>query len=473
MLAVLTYVILALVPIGMGVAIYVYNDTLHPLVYLMPGCGYIYVYLPFEVWDQLPVLFTDADLVLVQAFNLISILALIVGVVAGSGGVQRHPARMDRFRALAPAGWYPFIYRAGLTLAGIALLMYVYGLSNVGGFVEAYDSAKGGGKASTGYLRDFTQLCITGTALFLIARQRLGWTWRVHGPMVFVMIAPALVHGLFSGRRGPTFIGLSTLGAAWFLTQNRRPKTWQVLAGGAAVGFLLLFLVSFRGQIYIGSDLFRKGPSIAEITETVGREGSNIYGQEFVYGTYIWTAARDRDDFFWGKRYFVHTFIRPIPRFVWPNKYVDMGVKGLLVNAGTLGRDPTEAEVDRAPGAAPGFAADLYVEFWWWGVLVSGLIGWFFGLAWRKNLVEGGLWTVAYIAMIAFSLYFVTQTFVAWWVRLLVVMIPTILAWRWSRGAYRRHQAMQRRFQRARGHAVVSAARRLPNTTPGSSRSRS
>ena len=448
----------------MTAAVYVYNDTLHPLVYLMPGCGYIYVYLPFEVWDQLPRLFSDADLVLVQAFNLLSILALIVGVVEGSGGVRRQPARSDRFRAFAPVGWYPFIYRAGLFLAAVALLMYAYGLSNVGGFVDAYSRAKGGGKASTGYLRDFTKLSVTGTVLFLIARQRLGWAWRVHGPMLFLTIAPALVHGLFSGRRGPTFIGLATLGAAWFLAQNRRPKTWQVLSGGAAIGFLLLFLVTFRGQLYIGSDFFEGGPSTTEIVErTLERSGgSNIYGQEFVYGTYALLAARDRDNFYWGKRYFVHTFIRPIPSFIWPNKYADMGVSGLLVNNGTLGDDLSQIDEDRAQGAAPGFAADLYIEFGWGGLLASALIGWFFGLAWRRNLVEGGIWTVTYVAMIAFSLYFVTQTFVAWWVRLLVVMLPTIAAWRWSWGAYLRHRAAVGRLQRAQGHAAAAAARRLP-----------
>jgi hypothetical protein len=293
--------------------------------------------------------------------------------------------------------------------------------------------------------------------------------------MLFLAIAPVLVHGVFSGRRGPTFIGLATLGAAWFLTQNRRPKTWQVLAGGAAIGFLLLFLVAFRGQLYIGSDFFEKGPSTAEIVEqTLDRKGgSNIYGQEFVYGTYAWLAARDRDNFYWGKRYFVHTFIRPIPRFIWPSKYADMGVSGLLVNNGTLGDDLSQVEEDKALGAAPGFAGDLYIEFGWGGILASGLIGWFFGLAWRKNLVEGGLWTVAYVAMIAFSLYFVTQTFVAWWVRLLVVMLPTMAAWRWSRNAYLRYRRQVQRLQRAQGRATADAARRLPGMTGPRRRSRS
>jgi len=143
--------------------------------------------------------------------------------------------------------------------------------------------------------------------------------------------------------------------------------------------------------------------------------------------------ADEVDHHFWGTRYLTYLFIRPIPGFLWPSKYQDVGMEVLLSNAGVIPFD-AGAEITESipPGAAPGFAADFFVEFAWGAVFAALAVGIAFGTLWRYNLLYGGVWTVIYGSMIGLSLYFVTQTFGAFLFRALEIGIVVYVAWRYT-----------------------------------------
>ncbi|MCS4044594.1 oligosaccharide repeat unit polymerase [Salinibacter ruber] len=428
-----TSLIFAVVVGGVLWAVWRGRDTLHPLVFLMPTAGYMYVIQPITADPEvLRSYFTMAELSFVQGLNLAGVAALALGCIWGSRGIRRSEHRVDLHSYLSTSEWRGKLRVMGGILGCVGLFLYAYGLFNVGGFLDAYNTVKGGGRASSGYLRDFTLLVIPAIVLLLLGRHR-------QPPIAYwvgvgVLNTPLLVHGLLSARRGPTFMGVATLIVSWYLSRNQRPSIVSVLLGGAGVGLLLLVLVTFRGQIYLGSSFLSldQGPGPSEVvSRTLQAQAQTTSGSEFVYGSYAALQAREEGDHYWGARYLTYAFIRPIPRFLWPTKYRDVGMESLFVNAGTLGRsaDPEATYLQVPEGAAPGFVGDMYVEFAWGGVVVIFFLGAGFGLLWRRALARGGIWRTVYICALVLSLYFVAQTFEAVLVRFLVITVPTAMLW--------------------------------------------
>jgi hypothetical protein len=422
----------AVVAGGVAWGAYGHNDTLHPLIFLMPAAGFMYVIRPWSLYRDgaLEEFFTAAELTFIQGFSLACVAALAFGCVWGSRHLRRDANRLDLHSYLSSTTSDAQLYRLALTLGGIGILLYLYGLYNVGGFVAAYNAPKGGGWAATGYLRDFKILVVPAIILLFMSRGKTQWRSQ-HTLLVALFSSPLLIHGLLSARRGPTFMGIVCVVVSWYLSRHTRPVLWKVLAGGAATGILLLVLVTFRGQIYLGSSFFGgEGPTPTFVIEQgLERTDEAKYGNEYIYGGYSLLGASRKQDFYWGKRYLTYVFIRPIPSALWPSKYEDVGMGEVNQNAGTLIRAsgiPTE----RLPmGAAPGFAADLYLEFWWFALLATMGIGWLYGFAWRRNVTHGGWWRVLYVTLLVFSLYLVAQTMEAVLFRFLEVLIPTTLGW--------------------------------------------
>jgi hypothetical protein len=324
-----------------------------------------------------------------------------------------------------------------LVFGGIGTLLYIYGLYNVGGFVQAYSTAKGGGWAASGYLRDFKILVVPAIVLLYLSRGKNEWR-PLHTALLVLFSSPLLVHGLLGARRGPTFMGITVLVAGWYITRHRRPKLWQVLMGGVGVGLLLLVLVTFRSQIYIGSSfLTGEGPAPTQVVqESLERTDKASYGNEYVYGGLSALGARARGDFFWGARYMAYVFVRPIPSAIWPTKYQDVGVGEITGNAGTMAFARAESGRQVPAGAAPGFASDLYLEFGWGAVLAAFLIGALYGWVWRRHLTTGGFWTVIHVALLVFSVYLISQTMEAVIFRFLEVYLPTLMGWKYLGNHY-------------------------------------
>jgi len=249
------------------------------------------------------------------------------------------------------------------------------------------------------------------------------WAW------IGIFAAPLLMHGLLGARRGPTAMVLIASVVGWYFVRFKRPRLAAVLAGALVLGTLLMFLVANRGNIYLGSDFEFEG------TSSYASEVSS--GNEFIYGSGVILHADITESYMWGRRYFTIFFIRPIPRFLWPSKYQDasriLGIPDLEVNLGTGGENFIGTlGWAGAIGSAPGIVADMWLEFWWFSFLALFLIGWFYGMVWRKAITRGGLWTISYILMAALSVYMVMQTLEAMAFRFLFMFAAAWLIWKYG-----------------------------------------
>ena len=411
------------------------NDTLHPLVYISLMLGFLYVVMPFllHTSGELYSFFDMKEVSYVQFLNLICICCLLFGIVTGDRGVRRDPGWISRFTYEISPPQRRAMRKVALLLGSIGTGLFIYGIFNVGGFVAAFDSPKGGGWAQTGYLRDLKLLVIPAIGLEYMSRRDERWTHAAIGRMALYS-APLVARGVLATSRGWFFMGIMTLVGGWYLTQDRRPRFSTVLVGGGVVGLIMLFLVTYRGEIYIGSAFFDdQTPALTEvINKSVGRTAEGGIGNEYIYGVYTVLLAEEENDYYWGKRYLAYTLVRPIPSLLWSSKYESMGVSGIRWNAGTLGEVHDAPIYEQFPGGMyPGIVGDLFVEFSWGAVLVAFLIGWIYGSCWRLHLTRGGLWTIIYHTLMAMSVFGVMQTIAAAFLaRVLVIAIPTFLAWK-------------------------------------------
>jgi hypothetical protein len=438
MFAIYTYLILGVVVAGTLWGGYKRNDTFHPLVYLMPMCGYLYVYMPLvlHAGGHLQTHFSMAEVTFVQGINLACVVALFAGIVIGDQGLRRDPERMSIFAFELTPHRRRVVRKIGVVLGTAGVAIFLLGIVFVGGFTAAFDSPKGGGWAPTGYLRDLKMLVIPGIVLLYLSERGRTWSLSSKG-LVALFSLPLLTRAFLATSRGWLFMGAAALVGGWYIVHNRRPRLVTTLAGGTVLWILMMVLVSYRGEIYIGSDFFAGDrPSITTmLSEAVNRaENSGGYGNEFIYSVYAIQLAREEGDIYYGRRYLTYTVIRPIPSLVWPGKYGDVGTQGIVRNAGTLGEKFEGDIYERFPnGIYPGIVGDLFVEFAWGCIPAIFFFGWVYGTVWRRYLVEGGQWTVVYAGLFAMSVFAVMQTIAAAYIaRILIVTVPTLfLWWRW------------------------------------------
>ena len=191
-----TYAILAVAAGGVYYAVRKASDTFHPLAFMMPVAAYLYGFVPLNSEkDVLFGYFSPHELEFVQGINMLALAAFVLGGIWGTRGLRRSPQKVDLHSYIASDAWRSHLRVMGWILGGIALALYAYGLFNVGGFVDAYDRAKGGGRASSGYLRDFTLLAIPSIILLFLGRPKnKSWTYWAG---ILVLSSPLLIHGLF------------------------------------------------------------------------------------------------------------------------------------------------------------------------------------------------------------------------------------------------------------------------------------
>ena len=190
----------------------------------------------------------------------------------------------------------------------------------------------------------------------------------------------------------------------------------------------MLFLVDNRSHIYLGSDFH---------FDTNLMPGKASAGNEFVYGAGTILNADHSREYWWGRRYLVEFFVRPVPRLLWPSKYRDasvlLGVPDMEVNLGTGGAVfHSTLGWAGSRGAAPGIIADMWIELWVGALPVLVALGFWYGRAWRLAVRRGGLWATLYCLMFALSVYLIMQTLEAMAFRFLEAALPTWLAWRYA-----------------------------------------
>lgn len=435
-----------------------FRDTLHPLVYLMPMAGFIYVYIPIQLRLQggLQQYFTLEELVYVQGINFLGLLGLLMGCVYGSKELQRDPGRIDVLSAAMTPKLRQLFFRMGVAFGIIGFLAYAFTLYNVGGFVEAYSRVKGGGWAGSGYIRDLDYMLVPAIIFVYLSRSdrpiRLQ-DWILVGVFSF----PFAARGVLTARRGPTFLFFALVFGGWYLTRRQRPSLPTLAAGGGLIGLLMLTLVTFRGQIYLGSSfLSGEAPPVEEIIDSsLEWTTTPTLHNEYLYGTYVIMNAREEGKRYYGRRYLTQMFVRPIPRSIWPNKYEDVGMEAITENGGVLfTTNPFEEHPRVSNGAATGVVASAFVEWGGWGAPVFlFVIGWIYALAWRKTLVVGGVWTVLYAVLLGMSAYCIAQNFYAIFYRLLLMGIPPAALWYLFRPR-REGERMKAMRNKAASHAL-------------------
>jgi hypothetical protein len=312
------------------------------------------------------------------------------------------------------------IFIGGAITGLVGLAAWAISIVNVGGVHEAFSRAYSGGWDDSGYIRDGTLLMYPG--FLLVAWSAALGRFRIYRLLLMVLfLAPWIVQTWYTSRRGPAFMIFVVAAMAWYMNRGTRPSLFATLGAGLGIGLLMLFLVSNRGNIFIGSD----SDYNTEVMDIVERPDT---GNEYIYGAGAMLAAEQQHRFYKGARYLAEIFIRPIPSSVWPRKYEDVGLPELTHNAGTAEGLTETLGWAGAEGAAPGFISDLWVEFRWFSMPALWLLGLAYGWLWQRAQLRGGPWVALYIVAAALSVYMVMQTMEAIIFRFLMMSLPIWLS---------------------------------------------
>lgn len=428
----LTYLTGTVIVSAMFIAYKGSKDTFHPLIYLGLMMFSFYCYLPLKLFYVNPeavIRFLSLErLEFIQSVNLLGVISLCIGVLYGAGKTKFF--QQNRQEWVLPPIVRNRVQTAAIFTGFVGLIGFVSGIANVGGLEAAYGKGYGGGWSDSGWVREAVFLTIP--ALLWLMTAKINRTLSKFDWLVIILFAsPLLTQGLLGARRGPTAMVIVALVVVWYLIRSRRPPLPLLITGSVLLGLLLLFLVSNRSNIHLGSDFNLSTNKTQEFSESVHS------GNEYIYGGGTITIANETNQYFWGKRYFIIFFVRPIPKEIWPTKYLDMskalGIPNIEQNLG-LGVNEYRGILGwaGAVGAAPGIMADMWVEFSWLYTVALYLIGWAYGKAWNQAITKGGLWIPNYTLMTALSVYLITQTLEAMAFRYLITTTASWLIWRYG-----------------------------------------
>jgi oligosaccharide repeat unit polymerase len=409
------------------------GDALMPMILFGPMLLYVYAYSPAMLlyngeFDQ--ILLEPTQLEYVALINLIGVGLFCMGCVSHSRAVAGASQRGSVFEQIAlDESTRARLFNVACFLGMVALAGFQFKVYNSGGFGQVFSQPKPFLDSPSGYVGEMPMLAYPAIVLLALTlrgrRIRLG-----HLLLAFVFASPHLIMASLGGRRGPAFLILTTLMVSWYTAKNRRPSIRTVVGMVVMAGLIMLFLVSNRKNIYLGSE--KEIDTEAFRNRVVVTESSS--GQEFIYASGLILTATYRDQFYWGLRYFSLLFVRPIPKQLWPTKYEDMGLGWMVDQPGTGGfteRDWYEA-VGFVPdlGSAGGFVADLFLEFWWYGLIGCYLIGRLYGYCWTRSVHSGQLWTMIYVELLALSVYLPAQSIGAWLFPAVILTGTTWVVWR-------------------------------------------
>lgn len=409
------------------------KDPLHPLMYLGPMLLYIYALIPLILYyrnlltDNFP---DEPDLVFAQSVLASGLLCFCIGCLQNRvAPVHIHARRLDL--NFAPPVRRKLIILS-YVLAALGLGAFLYIVMRSGGLVEAYSTPKGGGRAESGYVSSAPLLTIPAMILYLLSQQGRKMSGRTAGLMA-LFISPHIIHGFLAASRGTTFLALGALIFGWYLTSPRRPSARMLVAAVVGIGLLMIFLKSQRREIYIGSDFEFSQERFQETLVPTDRNSADNYA--YTWGLIL--MSRHYNMHYWGRRYGVQLFVRPIPRQLWPTKYEDTGMASMITMPGSGGFSLGQwfSALGWLPnaGSATGFVADTFLEFSWGGLVVCYLIGYLYSYLWKQSILRKGVWTVVYFEACVVSVFLPTQGLsTAWAYRFIYLAVPTVLIWRFA-----------------------------------------
>jgi hypothetical protein len=397
-----------------------WKDVFHPTIFSVPQLLFLYVAFPIYglsvdqyeflsragYWDELANFQLLADLIA---------CAVILGIWWGSRytGNGLLPSVDQNSRA---------IFAISIMFGVLGLTAWLSGIINVGGFAAAYGRAYGGGWDDSGYVREAAQFGFIAAPLLILSRRRQRMRWQ-HWLLVLLFLAPLLVQGLLGARRGPTFLAITGVAAAYVLAFRPKIPFLAVVVSAGSIGLLLLWLVANRDALFLGSE--------KELQGSVSRMLENWAGNEYLFSSAIVRYVNEAGEPFYGLRVLAHMLGRVVPVAIWPTKYADVcSALGLQID---LTQD-AGIPIDRinavtgwkvAVGAAPGIVGDLWMEFGIFAPLAAFALGGFYGKLWQQSRRDPRL-QPAYAMLAALSIYIFTQTIEAWLFRSLLFGIPAL-----------------------------------------------
>lgn len=431
--AVAVLLIATAITLSFGIAIYRRcQDIFHPAVLFMALSVMVYVILPVYLLltqpDQVYRFLSEERVVVALGVVWMILAGCMLGFwIATKRGPS--PKRVEREQVFGTqSGLELRLVIASLVLLGLGGLGYATNLADYGwAAVLEIDAERYAEERPTGYLGELTHALVPAALLggFLAWRSRYG---RV-GLAVFLLgILPWLVSALLGGRRGPAIIAL--LGAVFamnFWRRSLRLPTFMVWV--ALVALLVTFLIANRGTLEQ-----RNYGNWAPLTEAIYLNA--FEGNEFIYGGGAIAVRAETGEFYWGRRQIMTYLVRPIPRHIWPTKYEDaaewLGLPEWQVSNYAVFPTMAAFLLGWAPplGAAPGLAADLWID---WGPIapaIGGLMAFALTIIWQRARV-GQSYAVV-MCGVAFSLlaYLVTQGLEAFLVRVLFLAVVVMVVFR-------------------------------------------
>ena len=421
---------LVIIVLGMKKAYSTSKDSLHHYIVIGPLLAYAYVLEPYLLHSNgsLDRLFDSiGGLNTVNWINCLGVLAITVGACASlrkTDLTYEGPPRVEVYD-------HEKLQKLAMLLAVLASTCFWITINAKGGFVEAYDHAKGGGRASSGYLGESPNLGLVAALFIGLARKGKGMA-PGHWILVIFAVSPVLLQGTFGGRRGPLFLSLVAMAFAWIVSRKQRVSHIRIATVFAGILLAVVFVWSQRQHLYLGTDT-AKVDMESFSSHLLSAQGS--IGSNYVYGSAYIITTRNTGNLTWGRKILVNLAIRPIPRQFWPTKYEDVGAEWASATRSGLGQFKAEdwiRSVGWVPvrGSSAGSLADLYGEFGFGAILVLFLVGRMLATIKFRSQMFGGMWTLIYFEALALSIYLATQSFSAFYHRFLVMAIPTVLIWR-------------------------------------------
>jgi oligosaccharide repeat unit polymerase len=418
------------------------RDALHPAIVIAPPFLYTLSVWPLALYfvSDLSAFLDEEQLAHVQWIYLLGVLCFCAGLVAAWPKGREFPRRP--VGDLSRAAWRR-VYAGANALGVLAVSVYLYSIYNVGGFMAAYGRYKGGGRAPSGYIGEAILFAFPAVLGIAVCCRIAGRIRPKDIALCLIFMSPHLLQGTLGGRRGPIFLALASLLFAWLIARGKRVRLGIVALGIGIAGMAVLFVYSQRRYVYLGSEGEVQAERLLDTTIPEQLSPGNTY----LFSAASILTAEYHDTFYWGYRYFVTFFIRPIPRQLWPTKYQDMDATWVLGidEAGKLADMRSAVGFYSEAGAAMPSIADVYIEFRWGMLPFMYGLGWAFSKAWTLHRTRGREWTIVYVVMLGLSVYLATQSFSAFAHRALFICLPTLLFWKyWLRPRGRRRRALRR-----------------------------
>ncbi len=421
-----------IITLSMVKAYYDFRDPIHPFIFVGPLMLYEYCLSPFllNAGSQLRYYFPlEPQLIYVQTINFLGVAMFCLGTYDPKAKMIKKTFSISIFSLQMNSEIRRRLFVLSTILGTCSVLAYTHMIFNAGGLIRAYSRAKGGGWAASGYIGETILLSFPAIILLSLSRQGMKLRWK-YILMALTFSLPHLFQGILGGRRGPLFLILCILFLSWLIARAHRPSLKTLLMGLLLISFSVTVVWSQRQHMYLGSGGEFK---IEAVWEKI-RPGDLSSGHNYINSSGSILAAKYQQSFYWGYRYFVTFFIRPIPKQIWPTKYEDMNATWVMnTSAHRSLRNRMFASLGwiSPSGSAAGLISDSYMEFYWGFLAVCFIMGRFYIILWKRNYQNGGVWTLFYAIALMLSVYLPTQSLSAWMHRFLFMCVPTLLLWRY------------------------------------------